>query len=176
MVSLCLLFLLWNYDLNKSFSLGHNVGLLPPRGHHLQLQPAAECLGICPLVQHDQSGHEGELFPWLTYNIWHITLSQHFAVMEMNLLFTVCVDLGFYFRIPCSLPTVLQPLGRSSQRCWAGSFSLPLNVAWMLISWRWLLTNSLVNPASVFCFSYLSYQKIPWSDIVTNNYRVCFHL
>lgn len=48
--------------------MGHHLGLLPSSGHHLQLQPAAECLGVCPLVQHDQSGPQGErcntLTPW----------------------------------------------------------------------------------------------------------------
>lgn len=57
-----MLFLFWvlKCDPNKIWlSLGINVGLHPPSGHYLQLQPAAECLGICPVVQHDQSGYQG---------------------------------------------------------------------------------------------------------------------
>lgn len=41
-------------------------GLLPPGHHHLQLQPAAERLGIHPLVQHDQPGHQGPTLRWTT--------------------------------------------------------------------------------------------------------------
>lgn len=41
-------------------------GLLPPGHHHLQLQPAAERMGIHPLVQHDQPGHQGPTLRWTT--------------------------------------------------------------------------------------------------------------
>lgn len=56
----CFFFVSWNYNLkNSCFSLANYLGLLPSGGHHLQLQPAAECMGFCSLVQHDQSGHQG---------------------------------------------------------------------------------------------------------------------
>jgi len=48
------------------------VGLLPSRGRHLQLQPAAECLGVRPLVQHAQPGSQGESSPSLTQTAKHL--------------------------------------------------------------------------------------------------------
>ena len=45
------------------------LGLLHPSGHHLQLQPAAERLGVGPLVQHAQSGHQCERSPSLGQEI-----------------------------------------------------------------------------------------------------------
>lgn len=146
----CLLFLWLKYDLNKKKFFFPGTQPRPPPSQWLSSPTPAS------------SRVPGHLSSGSTWSVrtprWEIpvTDTQHRAfcslVVEINFVY-MCVC---FFRTSCSLPTVLQPLGRSLERCWAGSFSLPLNVVWMTLSWRWLLTDSLVNPASMFCFSCLS--------------------
>lgn len=50
-----------------------------------------------------------------------------------------------FHRTSCSSPTVPSPPGRSSERCWAGSFSLPPVGGWWKSSWGWSPANSSVK-------------------------------
>lgn len=52
----------WTFDLLTACCCDP-VGLVATGGHHLQLQPTAECLGFSAVVQHDQRGHQGETPP-----------------------------------------------------------------------------------------------------------------
>ena len=78
---------------------------------------------------------------------------------NLKYIFWMCSCLS---RTSSSLATVLQPHGHSLERCWAGSFSLPLNLVWMILSWKWSLTNSLVNPVSIFGSLFWLFLWLSW--------------